>query len=163
MKRLDDIVRIGKDLLNLHDLRSGFQRIVVQRGSFNIQIEVGAGQVIFRTARSSGQHQFKVVLPGNGGHLLGDLDGHGRDIVRIGKCRLGGVPVAIPLGSPYLRCHVTGRDCKHTLACVQLEDERHIRVILRQVDGERNPARHHIQFIRPCQHSGPPLMLSYRH
>ena len=47
MKRLDDIVRIGKDLLNLHDLRSGFQRIVVQRGSFNIQIEVGAGQVIF--------------------------------------------------------------------------------------------------------------------
>ena len=154
----NDAVRICEDFLNLLDLRLGFQGVIVQSSTLYFQIEVGAGQAVFRGAACGSKHQLKGVLTGNGGHLLGHLRCNGRHRVDNLKGTRSRDAVAIQLGAANLGRHTGFRDGQRTLAGIQLENQQHIGIVLRQMDGERNAARHHIQFIGSSKHSRPSLL-----
>ena len=151
-------VGIGEDFLDLLDLRLGFQGVIVQRSTLHLQIEVGAGKAVFRGTACGCQHQFKGVLTGDGGHLLGHLHGDGRHRVDYFKGAIRRDTVAIQLGAANL-CRYPGiRNRQSALTGIQLENQLNIRVVLRQMDGERNATRHHIEFIRSSKHSHPSLL-----
>ena len=154
----NDAVRICEDFLNFLDLRLGFQGVVVQRSTLYLQIEVGAGKTVFRRTACGSQHQLEGILSGNGGHLLGHLRRNGRHRVDYLKGTRSRDAVAIQLGAANLSRHTGIRNRQGTLAGIQLKNQLHIGIVLRQMDGERNAAGHHIQFIRSFKHSRPSLL-----
>ena len=154
----NDAVRICEDFLNLLDLRLGFQGVIVQSSTLYFQIEVGAGQAVFRGAACGSKHQLKGILSGDGGHLLGHLHGDSRNGVDHLKGTRSRDAVAIQLGAANLSRHTGIRNRQGTLAGIQLKNQLHIGIVLRQMDGERNAARHHIQFIRSFKHPRPSLL-----
>ena len=146
---VDDRRAVVDDIDELADLGVGDQGVLVQRGPFHVEVEVGGCKLLVIrggcAGAGRGRSRVEDKLTGDSAayrsHLLCDIHSHGRS--RDGSRIREAVPIR--LRASDLDFHAGGQ-CQRSLRRIEFERQRSgVRIILAHRNGYCKAARHHVQ------------------